>query len=75
MSSTHWCEACKTNIKISFGGDANWQAHINSSAHGRNERSEAGSAMTSASGMQDLLCGSDADRNRFKGLPKIEIVT
>ena len=36
---------------------------------------EAGSAMTIASGMQDLLCGSDADRNRTQGPPKIEVVS
>jgi len=36
---------------------------------------EAGSAMMSARGMQDLWYGSSADRNRIQGLLKIEIYT
>jgi len=33
-----YCDTCKVNVKIGFGGDANWQAHLDSTTHSKNER-------------------------------------
>jgi len=32
-----YCDTCKVNVKIGFGGDANWQAHLDSATHSKNE--------------------------------------
>ncbi|KIK08619.1 hypothetical protein K443DRAFT_1273 [Laccaria amethystina LaAM-08-1] len=29
-------DTCKVNVKIGFGGDANWQGHLNGAAHSKN---------------------------------------
>ncbi|EIM82196.1 uncharacterized protein STEHIDRAFT_160759 [Stereum hirsutum FP-91666 SS1] len=31
--STRFCEACKRDVRIGFGGEANWQQHLKSSKH------------------------------------------
>ena len=36
-SSTHFCEFCSRDVKIGFGGDANWTFHVNSEGHKRAE--------------------------------------
>ncbi|KAF8875597.1 hypothetical protein CPB84DRAFT_1752637 [Gymnopilus junonius] len=37
-ASTHYCDVCKINVKIGFGGEANWNAHLGSTAHKEKER-------------------------------------
>ncbi|KAF8223735.1 hypothetical protein L208DRAFT_510765 [Tricholoma matsutake] len=36
-SSTRYCDSCKIDVKIGFGGEANWTSHTESAAHRKNE--------------------------------------
>jgi hypothetical protein len=72
----HWCEARKIDIKTGFGGDANWQAHLDSSVHGRNECCTVKpSKLFFSSKPTGVPSESGTNRNRAQGLPKIEVVT
>ncbi|KAF8908219.1 hypothetical protein CPB84DRAFT_1744384 [Gymnopilus junonius] len=42
-TSTHFCNICKINVKLGFGGEKNWQQHIQSNAH---RKGEAGTSQT-----------------------------
>jgi len=46
-SSRRYCAACCTDVKISFGGEANWDIHVKSAAHVRS--GQAASQKASAS--------------------------
>jgi hypothetical protein len=35
--STRTCDVCKIDVKLSFGGEANWNSHLESHAHHENE--------------------------------------
>ncbi|KAF8867443.1 hypothetical protein CPB84DRAFT_1859420 [Gymnopilus junonius] len=37
-ASTCYCNVCKIDVKIGFGGEANWNAHLGSTAHKEKER-------------------------------------
>jgi hypothetical protein len=39
-SSTRFCDVCKVDVKIGFGGEANWNIHTSGAAHRRNKSSE-----------------------------------
>lgn len=39
MSSTRYCDSCKIEVKIGFGGEANWASHIESVSHRKHEAS------------------------------------
>src|SRR5271168_248627 len=36
-SSTRFCSVCKIEVKLAFGGEANWTAHTSSNAHRKKE--------------------------------------
>jgi len=33
----HYCDTWKVNVKIGFGRDTNWQAHLDSATHSKND--------------------------------------
>ena len=37
VESTRTCDVCKIDVKLSFGGEANWNSHLESRAHRENE--------------------------------------
>ncbi|KAG6818758.1 hypothetical protein H0H93_002077, partial [Arthromyces matolae] len=47
ISSSRRCDVCNVDVKISFGGEANWVAHENSEAHKRKEHAPRNRSITS----------------------------